>query len=467
MPDNVVVSISADAKKAEHEFDKVNNKVAGLTDKRQKMGEKNKIISDGIVKDFSQVSRSVSAIDANLAKLHLGMNKLKNSSSEYFTTMDSGSRFAFPKLNQGLDAATDKTGSLLMKTLGFTSALGLAYKTIGALNDSYKEMISIRDASQLTVSGAATSAAIGGGVKAKDLDKVSGLIGSLAKRTGGSIENTGLITKNLLSGGAGINNLNSFQSLYSLSATTGSKNAGGLAEAVMTGLKREGISPENATKAQVQKVTNMIFSAFGNDSEQSINAFKGVNNKISNEDLMALVSIAKENNAGDIRASVSEVQGATEKGINSITYKKLGTTKEKFMARKKQISEGRGLDEASAIFQASPAARLQNLKTDEAVRKGQGKDLTEEEKIIINKKFNESTGQADTIARMLSFLPEDLRYGIQDTLQDPWGTRYEGGKSLSAMRNNFQSSYLESQSRAFDIYAHGKAISKDGDTKTK
>ena len=467
MPDDVVVGIGADAKRAEAEFDKINSKLSKQSEELKKLKEQSKSLADGLTSDFTKIGGSMQAADNNLMRLQLGMAKLKASSAQYFVTMDSSARLTFPSIGKNIGYVGEKTDSLIGKTAGFVASLGLAYKASSALLDNYKEIIDLENSSKKTVNSSVSTALIGGGLKKSDYDKASAVIGSIADQTSGSLQNSSNMTEKFLSGGVPLKNMQNFKSAFMLSNMTGNKNPGGIAEALMTGLKKRGINPENATEQDVKKEASLIFGAYGNESEQAINAYKGISNKkLSNEDRMALVSLAKENNAGDIRASVADVEMATKNGLNSNTYKMLGTTKEAVSKRKANISSGGGFDEASNIYSSSIEGRTQKLKTRQDISRGQNGGLTLEEKEMLNRDFNSDYGLPQVFKRMTSFLGEDASQSINDFMQDPYGmSGMISGKSLQTYREEYHQRYLESSSKQMDIHLHSKAINKDGDTK--
>lgn len=462
MADNVVVGIGGDATQADRELEKVKSKLESVNKKMAQMEATSKGVSNSIIQDYGRVANSMTAVELNLAKLHLGHARLKNGTAEYHQAIEKTSN-VIPKLGTGISNVTDKTSILLAKTLGLTSALAVALKTVSAISDGYRETIALRDASQVTLGSAATNAAIAGGLGKDQIGKVSGLIGSLAERSGISVESSGVATEKLLGSGVKLNELNKFKSIYSLSAVTG-KESGGLVEAVLSGLRREGISPDKASEADVKRISGMIFGTFGREADQATNVFKSMSNKMSNVDAMALTEIAKRKNAGDIRASTGDVSEATKKGINAQTFKMLGTTREEFEAVKSGIlSNGvSSFDRAVSLYDTSTQARQNRLKTRDIIENNAG-GSTEEERAKLNRNFYKNKGAgSETVYRAtksLPFMNEDAVAFVTDMITEQWDESKNGGRYKE--RIQYQNRYFESATRDIDNRSFDKAIQKN------
>lgn len=411
MSEGLNFTISGDSSKAASEIEKLKDKVASLTASMEMMRNKSKKITGDMVTDFKGIAISVENVDKNLAKLHMGHHKLR------FAQLQMTNDAFFPKMANQIKTTESATSALISKTLSFAGAIGLASKGLAIYLDHAREMRALSDSLSTQTGNATSRAMVGGNISAGDKGMVNAKIQSMADIASTSVEKSGKFTEKLTSANVSPANFGKWKNAYKSITSTKSEDPAGLAESLMTMLQKEGINPADASEEDINRNVALLGKTFGLESSHAYNALSGSNAKLSNLDNFALISLMKERTSGNIRAATSKVKQATEKGINSGTFKELGITKSDLEKRKSELSTGgdKYMADTFALASSSPDAITDKAKTRDTIMFGQNVGPTEEQRAMYNRQYDKNKGSSGIVGWAMSKVwSQEEAYELQD-----------------------------------------------------
>lgn len=416
MSDGLNINISGDASKAEAEFQKMIGKIDSLKSKIATLQEKNKASSQGMITDYKGVRTSIEQADKNLAKLYSGIVKMNLAQKQM------GQSPVFPKMTAQIKETESATSSLISKTLSFAGAISLASKGISLYIEYAREMRALSD-NLSTISGDATGrASVSGNLSENDQNLLRAKTQSMADIASTSVEKSGAFTEKLVSAGVSVNNLSKYKNAYKSITSTKSQDVGGLAESILTMINKEGKNPNEATEEDITRNVSLLTKAFGLESSHAYNALSGSNQKLSNIDNFALISLTKELNSGNIRVSTSKVKSATEEGIKNKTFKELGFSREAFEKRKTELSQGGSdyIDSTFKIASKTPESITERATTRDTILFGQKSGPTEEQREKYNRQYNKLKGNESNLVgwAMSKIWSQEESYEFEDRLRN-------------------------------------------------
>jgi hypothetical protein len=426
MPDDVVVGIGADAKKAEQAFDKMSALIA-------KQGAQIEILSKKAVKGA------------------------RDSSSAWYDTGNSLESFA-------------------TKAIGVTTVLGGIKSVLNAIAEKAKEIKNIRDDVSTTKDQALRKLFVEGDLKTVDQqNKFEALVLERAKRKGASIQNVAEIYRNAFNQGFSEKDIagGAVDSTIDLGQATGSKDYGKLLELQQTILAKKKL-PETAEN---MRYAAQVLAKMGGDIDEGETLFSRASDKITPEKMVIYFEAMKKQKGGSKKQAVSVLNDALD-GEGEAKLRKLsGLSKDEVDRISSEMRSSTELESKANIARGGYEAqtnRLDVLKVKAYDLRGEMRD---KDKIEAKQALAEMDKENYYTRKMETIVADKMRaVGFSEDTAENVGTRlYHGGHRLDEINRSRSdemqkelglSSYLNSQEKINNINAFDKSINKAEDNKT-
>ena len=411
MPDDVVVGISADAKKAEQELDKMNARIAKQDEIIQRMTSRGKKGADDALQSFGAWSLKIAGIASMATVATAALEGMLSRAKEIRDIQDT-----------------------------------IAQRSEKNLNPAFKEFRAFKKEDQQKIEA-----------KSQQLQAETGLTQEVVTGIISDLGQNKEKLSDLLSG--------KFDEIFKTAVETG-MDPKELVDAIKASfVKEKNFDP---TKAQITE-RSQLFATVGKDAGEISKLVAKSNQKISIEEGIALYNAGKDRfGAAGLKEVFSKLKG--DESANKLA-RDFGLTPEKFKAdvaelkdkeKNKLEAEGKLAIEKASLNAITQKLDVSNQKEFSKV------EMTEKQKEDYNRLFEKEARKND----VLGALPDNffrvlanivtLGKGSEDFKASLGESDFEKNK-----REFVRLKYIEGMTVEQGIKAFDKAISKDGDTKTK